>query len=337
MPTQVILACPDLAETLAFFRAQLGFQLDAIFPADDPREAELSGHGVHVVLRRSDDATPDRSVLRLPVEAGIAPCTAPNGTRILGPATPPAVTYTPERVVARLEDAAWHTGRAGMRYRDLIPGRQGGAIIGSHIRVLDDGPVPDDVHHHAVDFQMIYCVRGRARLVYQNQGGPFDLLPGDCVLQPPGIRHRVLEAHDGLEVVELSAPAEHPTFLDHDLTLPTETLAPDRRFGGQRFVHHVAVGAAWTPSTMPGVERCELGIAHATDGGADAYVLRGEGALQLPPDRPTFLFVLDGQCDAREGPLTTGDALMQPGGLRAPGPLDGTVLVVHPLLDTSDG
>ena len=43
---------------------------------------------------------------------------------------------------------------------------------------------------------------------------------GDLVLQPPGIRHRVLESSPGLEVVEISAPALHETFADHELTLP---------------------------------------------------------------------------------------------------------------------
>jgi quercetin dioxygenase-like cupin family protein len=41
---------------------------------------------------------------------------------------------------------------------------------------------------------MIYCHRGWVRVVYEDQGEPFVMHPGDCVLQPPGIRHRVLEA-----------------------------------------------------------------------------------------------------------------------------------------------
>ena len=43
---------------------------------------------------------------------------------------------------------------------------------------------------------------------------------GELVLQPPLIRHRVLESSPGLEVVEISAPALHETFADHDLKLP---------------------------------------------------------------------------------------------------------------------
>jgi hypothetical protein len=56
-------------------------------------------------------------------------------------------------VVRRLADQApWVIGRAGMEYRDLIPSRLGGAMIASHIRVPDGGPVPDMVHFHKVGF-----------------------------------------------------------------------------------------------------------------------------------------------------------------------------------------
>jgi hypothetical protein len=50
--------------------------------------------------------------------------------------------------------------------------------------------------------------------------------PGDCVLQPPQIRHRVLEREPGLAVIELTCPAEHPTRADHDLRLPNARLDP---------------------------------------------------------------------------------------------------------------
>ena len=46
---------------------------------------------------------------------------------------------------------------------------------------------------------MIYCMKGWVRLVYEDQGEPFLLEPGDCVLQPPEIRHRVLESPPGLD------------------------------------------------------------------------------------------------------------------------------------------
>jgi mannose-6-phosphate isomerase-like protein (cupin superfamily) len=128
-------------------------------------------------------------------------------------------------------------GRASMSYRDLIPDRQGGRFIASHIRIPNGGPVPDYVHFHEVGFQMIYCRKGWVRLVYEDQGEPFVMRAGEIVLQPPRLRHRVLECSPGLEVVEISSPAVHATHGDPTLALPTPVLRKDRELEGQRFMH----------------------------------------------------------------------------------------------------
>jgi len=73
------------------------------------------------------------------------------------------------------------------------------------------------VHYHTVGFQLIYCYKGWVRLVYEDQGEPFILNAGDCVTQPPQIRHRVLEASDELQVIEIGVPAEHVTTIDHEI------------------------------------------------------------------------------------------------------------------------
>lgn len=143
----------------------------------------------------------------------------------------------------------WSTGRAGMMYRDLVPNRLGGKLIASHIRIVDGGAVADSVHYHKIDFQVIYCLRGAIKVVYEDQGPPFWLRPGDCVLQPPEIRHRVLEAEAGSEVIEITSPAEHETWFDHDLDLPTTTLNELRMFGSQRFVIHQQSNGDCSPMT----------------------------------------------------------------------------------------
>jgi quercetin dioxygenase-like cupin family protein len=168
-------------------------------------------------------------------------------------------------------------GRAGMEYRDLVPDRLGGRIIASRIAIPDGGPVPDSVHFHELRFQVIVCTAGWVRVVYEDQGPPFVLGPGDVVLQPPGIRHRVLEASPGLEVVELAAPAQHPTWFDHSLELPTPgPPQPARTYGaGQRFVRTDAVSLPWEPcADIPGWEARETPVAEATDGLASVRHLR---------------------------------------------------------------
>jgi quercetin dioxygenase-like cupin family protein len=327
---EVVLPCDDLAATLPFFTDMLGFQLDVISPADDPSSALLSGHGLRVRLEPGAGADPGRLRLRCAdpaaVVGGQQQLVAPNGTRVelvAAEATVVLPPLVPSFVVTRASTAGGVTGRAGMHYRDLIPDRQGGRFIASLIGIPEGGPVPDYVHFHRIRFQMIYCRRGWVRVVYQDQGPPFVLEPGDCVLQPPEIRHRVLEASPGLEVIELTSPAVHDTFVDHDLGLPTPEVRIARDFGGQRFVRHRAGRAAWRPWRLDGYEARDLGLAAATDGLADAHVARFHHAAPVVPDRHhgelRFLFVLDGSIVLDRGGgrivLGEGDAAVVPAGL----------------------
>lgn len=209
MSESTVIECDDLDAAIEQYKA-LGYRLDMIFPADNPRDA---------VMSRSDDC------LRL--------------VRSPGFSRPAAEEMPPKGGTP----SAWVTGRAGMEYRDLIPDRMGGKVIASHIRLTTGGEVPDYVHYHKIDLQMIYCLKGRIKVVYEDQGEPFWLEPGDCVLQPPEIRHRVLECEANSEVIEITMPAEHETWAEHEISLPTTELKPDRGFGGQRFFCHKAVNS----------------------------------------------------------------------------------------------
>lgn len=319
---QVVLPCRALAPSLEFFVDQLGFRVDVIFPAEAPTTAVVSGHGISLRLEEDPAALANTVVLRLTRDRDLladdAPLvlTAPDGTRVelvaeLGPSELPEVAH--EFVLSReRSDEAWVIGRAGMHYRDLIPSRLGGRFVASHIRIPDGGAVPDYVHFHKVRFQMIFCRTGWARLVYEDQGEPFLLRAGDCVLQPPEIRHRVLEASPGLEVIELGCPAIHETHADHDLPLPTAAVA-ERDFAGQRFVRHIAADAPWLPWRADGVEMRDTGIAVATGGLAGVRVVRSVDGVGLPPARHDgellFVFVLDGELDIDiEVDGNTGDA-----------------------------
>jgi quercetin dioxygenase-like cupin family protein len=63
------------------------------------------------------------------------------------------------------------------------------------------------VHFHRVRFQLIFVLAGWVEVVYEGQGPPFKLHRGEFVTQPPTLRHRVLACSDGLEVLEIGAPA----------------------------------------------------------------------------------------------------------------------------------
>jgi len=327
---EVVLPCAELEATLAFFRDRLGFQLQAIFPADAPAVAVLAGHGLRLRLERGGQVAPGRIRLLCraldAVAGGERMLISPNGTQIelvVAETTVVVPSLKPEFVLSRMGgEGAWDAGRAGMLYRDLIPGRLGGRFIASHIRIPSGGPVPDYVHFHKIRFQMIFCRTGWVRLVYEDQGPPFVMQAGDCVLQPPEIRHRVLESSPGLEVIEIACPAVHETFADNVLTLPTARVDAQRDFGGQRFLWHVAAKARWQPWRVPGFECRDTGMGEATGRLAGARVVRPKSASETPRathDREfEFFFVLDGSATlACEGThrLAAGDAVTIPAGL----------------------
>ncbi|MDE2136964.1 MAG: cupin [Gammaproteobacteria bacterium] len=313
---QIVLGCSSLAASVRFLTAEAGFAVRMIMPAEDPTIAVLSTPDCVLRLEQlgAGAAPPPPARLRIVCDLDALPREAP---RVLeGPDRlrveiaalhPPLVVPegTQEFVLTRHgAGSGWHAGRADMLYRDLIPSRLGGRFAASHILIPSCGPVPDYVHYHRVRFQMIFCRSGWVRVCYEDQGDPIVLRAGDCVLQPPQIRHRVLESSAGLEVIEVSCPAAHETWSDPDMPLPTGKNIPQREFNGQRFVHHVASEARWQASRFPGFEQRDTGIGAATHGLAGARVLRshggaarerrGDGAGDAHAGEFAFYFVLSG-------------------------------------------
>ena len=281
---EVRLPTKDVREDLPFFTKELKMRLDMIYPADNPEVAVLSGHGLRLRIQKGAPEAP--GTLRIMTDDpdsfanGVRELVAPNGTRIeIDQLNAPLVLPTTQHafVVRRLADQApWVIGRAGMEYRDLVPSRLGGAVIASHIRV-PDGPVPDMVHFHKVGFQLIFCIKGWVDVLYEDQGGIRRLHAGDCFIQPPTIRHKVLHAAEGIEVIEIGVPAEHITEIDHDLTLPTAVERPNREWDGQRFVHSLAKDGVFRPFRVPGYEARDTTINTNTKGVASVMVARPNG------------------------------------------------------------
>ena len=282
---EIRLPTNELRNDLPFYTKTLGMRLEMIYPADNPQIAVLSGHGLR--LRIEKGACEDPGTIRLLTDApdsiadGARRLTAPTGTRIeIEDLNPPLVMPATEHafVVRRLADQApWVIGRAGMHYRDLVPSRLGGAMIASHIRIPDGGPVPDMVHYHKVGFQLIFCVNGWVDVLYEDQGGMRRLTAGDCFIQPPEIRHRVCEGSEGVEVIEIGVPAEHVTEIDHNMTLPTPDLRPDREWQGQKFVHNLGAKGQFRPFRSPGFEARDTTIDANTKGVASVMVARPNG------------------------------------------------------------
>lgn len=336
---QVVVPCTDLESMLEYFCERLDFRVDLVMPADAPTIAVVSGRGLSLRLDSNIGTAPNASpvVLRLECDEPTLANGArepPSGIRVewVGTnAVPDIPDGRNEFVLTRFaEESAWSVGRAGMLYRDLIPGRMGGRFIASHIRIVEGGEVPDYAHFHKIRFQMIYCKAGSVQVVYEDQGPPFVLEPGDCVLQPPQIRHRVLHATAGAEVIEIGCPALHETIADHALQLPTVSVDSDRVFGGQRFVRHVSANANWTSWHDEYFESRDTGIANATTGLADVRVVRSRAQTENASEPASatvrghdgellFLFVLRGTLGMSgdavgQHELHAGDACVVPSG-----------------------
>jgi quercetin dioxygenase-like cupin family protein len=216
-----------------------------------------------------------------------------------------------------------------MLYRDLIPSRLGGRYVASHITIPDGGPVADWVHYHRIAFQMIYVRRGWVKVVYQDQGAPFVMHEGDLVIQPPQIRHEVIESSPGLEVVEVTAPAIHATYADHELELPNGSN-PGRVYGGQYFLHHVAAETPWTSADEGMAQETQVEVASSGLGEVRTLRPRGGNTLSFGGRHGELIF----------GFVLDGSAMLDYRGLREVGPAAAFVIppgqpwqLTHPSAD----
>ncbi len=143
------------------------------------------------------------------------------------------------------------------------------------------------------------------------------------MIQPPEIRHRVLESGEDLQVIEIGVPSQHMTTGDYNMELPTSEYRPDREFNGQRFCHYKKSSAVWHPWKLDGFEFCDTGVTTATKGVANVIIARPKANSCLSKNRSRhsfdihFTFLLKGRMavfvegEERVG-LNEGDAYALP-------------------------
>jgi uncharacterized RmlC-like cupin family protein len=121
-----------------------------------------------------------------------------------------AQTFT----VAHARDGEFKTDglRPYARYRDLgIAAATGGLCQAHVIRLI--GPCTDDVrkrHLHDTQLQLIYVLKGWMKNEFEGHGEQL-MEAGSCWLQPPKIKHTVLDYSDDCEVLEIIVPADFKT------------------------------------------------------------------------------------------------------------------------------
>ncbi len=99
------------------------------------------------------------------------------------------------------------------KYRDLGISKATGGMVQAHVIRLIPPCVPEEVsklHLHDVDFQMVYVLKGWIKSEFEGEG-PILMREGSSWIQPPRIKHRVLDYSDGCELLEIILPAEFET------------------------------------------------------------------------------------------------------------------------------
>jgi Cupin domain len=98
-------------------------------------------------------------------------------------------------------------------YRDLgIAGATGGMVRAHVIKMIPpcDPAEVSKRHFHDVEFQMVYVLKGWIKGEYEG-AGVVTMREGSCWLQPPKIKHSVLDYSDDCELLEIIMPADFAT------------------------------------------------------------------------------------------------------------------------------
>ncbi len=102
--------------------------------------------------------------------------------------------------------------RSYSAYRDLgVAAATNGLATAHVIRMV--APFTEQLsqrHHHEVEFQLIYVLKGWFKSEFEGSGVHV-MKEGSSWIQPPGIRHTVLGWSDDCELLEIILPAEHET------------------------------------------------------------------------------------------------------------------------------
>ena len=115
-------------------------------------------------------------------------------------------------VATHARDAVFERGlRSFFEYRDLgIRQATAGRVVAHVIRAAEGADFASTPHRHAVDFQLVYVLKGWIEFEYEGQGR-VRLEAGSCVHQQPGIRHRELGHSADVELLEVVMPGDFGT------------------------------------------------------------------------------------------------------------------------------
>jgi mannose-6-phosphate isomerase-like protein (cupin superfamily) len=133
---------------------------------------------------------------------------------------PPAVKTKPKArpkqkfTASHLHEADFRTGlRRYAAYRDLGINDATAGMVQAHVIRFIPPCRPEEVsklHYHDVDFQMVYVLKGWIKTEFDGEGSVV-MQSGSAWIQPPRIKHKVLDYSEDCEVLEIILPADFKT------------------------------------------------------------------------------------------------------------------------------
>ena len=103
--------------------------------------------------------------------------------------------------------------RTYAQYRDLGIADASHGLAQAHVIRLIGPCNPAEVsklHYHAVEFQMVYVLKGWIKTYLEGQGETL-MKQGSAWTQPPRIKHLIMDYSDDVELLEVILPAEFKT------------------------------------------------------------------------------------------------------------------------------
>ncbi|OWT63923.1 cupin domain-containing protein [Candidimonas nitroreducens] len=113
----------------------------------------------------------------------------------------------------REEDFTSEGFRSYTLTRDLGFAKATGGMVQAHVNRRARPYNAADVSHphfHDTQFQMVYVLKGWVKSEFEGHG-VMEMRQGSCWLQPPMIKHNVLDYSDDLEILEIIIPARYDT------------------------------------------------------------------------------------------------------------------------------
>ena len=115
---------------------------------------------------------------------------------------------------SHLGGADFQTGlRSYAAYRDLGISDATRGMVQAHVIRFIPPCRPEEVsklHFHDVDFQMVYVLKGWIKTEFDGEGAVV-MRTGSAWIQPPRIKHKVLDYSADCEVLEIILPADFKT------------------------------------------------------------------------------------------------------------------------------